>query len=221
MTGAAPPGAVLALVALSGCTHPAPAHPSPHPHHRFEKAEEWATRFDDPKRDAWQKPDEVIRALGLKPGDRIADLGAGTGYFTVRLARAVPDGRVYGVDIEPDMVRHLSERAAKSGLPNVTGVLATPDDPRLPEPVHLVLVVDTYHHLEERPRYFAKLRDQLLPGGKVAIIDFRRGAPLGPPDAHKVPAEQVIQELQSAGYTLSVEHELLPHQHFLVFVPKG
>ncbi len=197
-----------------------PAHHGQGLHHGFANADQWAATFDEPDRDSWQKPDEVIRALALTPDARVADIGAGTGYFTVRLARALPRGKVYGVDIEPDMVRHLEERARKEGLPNVVGVLAAPDDARLPEAVDLALVVDTYHHIDDRPAYFARLRSRLLPGGRVAVIDFRRGQPMGPPDAHKVPAEQVKAEMAEAGYAVAAQYGFLPNQDFVVFTPR-
>jgi cyclopropane fatty-acyl-phospholipid synthase-like methyltransferase len=123
--------------------------------HSFEGAEQWAKEFDDPDRDAWQKPHEVIQALALKPDAVIADIGAGTGYFSVRLAHMVPKGRVYGVDTEPDMVKYLAERAKRDGLKNLIAVHAAPDDPRLPEKVDLIIMVDTFHHIEGRDRYFA------------------------------------------------------------------
>ncbi|MDC0712606.1 class I SAM-dependent methyltransferase [Stigmatella sp. ncwal1] len=187
--------------------------------HRFEKAEEWEGRFEDPARDAWQKPDEVITALALPPDARVADLGSATGYFAVRLAKAVPQGRVFGVDIEPDMVRYLGERARKEGLAQLTPVLGEPMDPKLPEPVDLVLVVDTYHHIADRTAYFRKIQASLTPRGRVAIIDFRKDQPMGPPEAHKLAPEQVRQELETAGYRLVGEHGFLPNQYFLVFAP--
>jgi SAM-dependent methyltransferase len=186
-------------------------------HHRFDDPAEWAARFDDPARDAWQKPDEVIRALALPENAKVADVGAGTGYFSVRLGRAVPKGVVYGVDIEPKMAEYLEARAKKDGLANVKGVVAAMDDARLPEPVDLVLVVDTYHHIDARPAYFKKLASKLAPGGKVAIIDFRRGQPMGPPEEHRIPADQVKAEMAEAGYVVAAEHAFLPNQHFVVF----
>ena len=209
----------LILCLAVGCATPAPSHHGQGLHHGFSDASSWAATFDEPDRDSWQKPDEVIRALSLPPNARVADLGAGTGYFTVRLARALPAGKVYGVDVEPDMVRYLEERARKDSLPNVTGVLAAPDDPKLPEPVDLVLVVDTYHHIDDRPAYFARLRRKLLPGGRVAVVDFRRGQPMGPPDQHKIPPEQLKQEMREAGYAVSAEYSFLPNQYFVVFTP--
>src|SRR5689334_23764588 len=93
---------------------------SPHTHqHSFGDAQKWAHVFDDPARDAWQKPHEVIQALALKPGASVADIGAGTGYFSARLAKMLPQGKVYAVDVEPDMVRYLAERAKRDGLANV------------------------------------------------------------------------------------------------------
>jgi SAM-dependent methyltransferase len=210
---------LAALSLMPACAHDPmpPMHRGEGMHHRFDDPAVWAPRFDDPGRDAWQKPDEVIKALGLREDAKVADLGAATGYFAVRFARALPKGKVFGVDIEPEMVRYLDERAKKEALPNLVGVLGGPADPHLPEAVDLVLVVDTYHHLDDRPAYFRRLLDKLSPGGKVAIIDFRRGQPMGPPDAHKVPAEQVKEEMAAGGYRLDAEHALLPNQHFLVF----
>ena len=193
---------------------------APHRHdHGFGDAEKWSKVFDDPKRDAWQKPHEVIRALALKPDAIVADIGAGTGYFAVRLAHMTPKGRVYGVDTEPDMVKHLAERAKRDGLGNLVAVAATPGDPKLPEKADLVILVDVYHHVERRERYFASLRDSLRPGGRVAVIDFRMDSPVGPPEAARIAPEQVKAELARAGYTLEREHGFLPNQYFLVFVP--
>src|SRR5205085_2969879 len=123
--------------------------------HTFEDAGRWAGVFDDPKRDEWQKPHEVILALALAPDAVVADIGAGTGYFAVRFARMLPKGKVYAADIEPDMVRHLTQRAKREQLANVFAVQSAPDDARLPEKVDLALLVDTYHHIDDRSRYFA------------------------------------------------------------------
>ena len=207
--------AALALAALA----PAAAQ-SPHTHqHSFGDAEKWAHVFDDPKRDAWQKPHQVIQALALKPDAVIADLGAGTGYFALRLANMVPKGRVYGVDIEPGMVKYLAERAKREKRSNIVAVAGAPDDPRLPEKVDLILLVDVFHHIEERERYFRKLRGYLRPGGRVAVIDFRLDSPEGPPKAARIAPERVSAELKAAGYALSKDHGFLPNQYFLVFSP--
>lgn len=188
-------------------------------HQRFEDAERWAPVFEDPARDAWQKPDEVIRALAPAPTARVADIGAATGYFAVRLARALPQARVYGVDIEPDMTRYLRERAAREKLSNLIALTGAPDDPKLPEQVDLVLVVNAYHHIGARPDYFARLKARLERGGRVAVIDFRLDSPVGPPRRHRVAPEAVLEEMRAAGYRLAERHEFLPHQFFLVFTP--
>lgn len=194
---------------------------SPHTHqHSFGDAEKWAHVFDDPARDAWQKPHEVIQALALKPDAVIADLGSGTGYFAVRLANMVPRGRVYGVDIEPDMVKYLAERAKREKRGNLVAIRGAPDAPRLPEKVDLVLLVDVYHHVDARQRYFRNLRASLKPGGRVAVIDFRMDSPEGPPKAARVAPERVVDELKAAGYHLAKRHEFLPRQYFLVFEPR-
>ena len=187
--------------------------------HSFSGAEQWAHVFDDPKRDEWQKPHEVIQALALKPDAVIADIGSGTGYFAVRFANMAPKGRVYGVDIEPDMVKYLAGRAKREKRDNVIAIAGAPDDPRLPERADLILMVDVFHHIEDRARYFRKLRASLKPGGRIAIIDFRIDSPEGPPKAARIAPDRVIAELKGAGYTLSQQHQFLPNQYFLVFRP--
>ena len=189
-------------------------------HQRFDDAAKWSMVFDDPARDAWQKPAEVVRALGLAPDAAVADIGSGTGYFAVRLARAVPQGRVFGADIEPDMVRFLSERAAKERLPNLQSVLAAAGGPNLPAPVDLALLVDTYHHIARRSLYFSKLKEKLKPGGRVAIIDFTLDSPVGPPARHRIAPKNVAEEMALAGYRMLEQHDFLPHQYFLVFAPR-
>jgi len=210
----------LSLSASAALLAGSAAAQSPHTHqHSFSGAEQWAHVFDDPKRDAWQKPHEVIQALAPKPDAVIADIGSGTGYFAVRFANMVPKGRVYGVDIEPDMVKYLAERAKREKRDNVIAVAGAPGDPRLPEKADLILMVDVFHHIEDRARYFRKLRASLKPGGRVAIIDFRVDSPEGPPKAARIAPDRVIAELKGAGYTFSREHRFLPNQYFLVFRP--
>ncbi|OGA55533.1 MAG: hypothetical protein A3G81_13550 [Betaproteobacteria bacterium RIFCSPLOWO2_12_FULL_65_14] len=202
---------------LAGST--AAQSPSTH-EHSFSGAEQWAHVFDDPKRDAWQKPHEVIQALALKPDAVIADVGSGTGYFAVRLANMVPKGRVYGVDVEPDMVKYLAERAKREKRDNVVSVAGAPDDPRLPEKADLIFMVDVFHHIGDRARYFRNLRASLKPGGRIAIIDFRMDSPDGPPKAARIAPQRVMAELKGAGYRLAKQHDFLPNQYFLVFEPQ-
>jgi SAM-dependent methyltransferase len=187
-------------------------------HHRsFQNAEHWAKQFDDPARDAWQKPDQVLDALQLQPASRVADVGAGTGYFTVRIATRIPEGKLFAVDMEPDMVRYLSERAEREHLHVIVPVLASAASPNLPEPVDLILVVDTYHHIDNRIAYFQALRGSLRPDGRVAIVDFKLDSPQGPPPQHRVPPKKAIAELTAAGYSLVETHDFLLWQYFLIF----
>lgn len=208
----------LTLVAALAWSVAAAQAPHTH-HHSFGNAEKWSKVFDDPQRDVWQKPHEVIQALKLKPDAIVADIGAGTGYFAVRFARMTPQGKVYAIDTEPDMVKHLAERANGEGLKNLTALKASPDDPRLPERVDLIVLVDVYHHIEGREAYFRKLQASLRSGGRLAIIDFKIDAPVGPPRHTRIPPDRVKSELQRAGYRLIEEHGFLPNQYFLVFQP--
>lgn len=209
--------ALLAIAALVSLTLPAAAQsPASHQHH-FGGAEQWAKSFDDPKRDAWQKPHEVITALGLDSDAVVADIGSGTGYFAVRLAHFVPTGMVYGVDAEPDMVAYLARRAKQMGLANITSMAATAQAPTLPQKADLALLVDVYHHLASRPAYFRKLGESLKPGGRIAIIDFNASSKVGPPVRERISAAQVKAEMQEAGYRLLSEPGFLPNQYFLIF----
>jgi len=194
---------------------------TPGMHHSFKNAEEWAQQFDDPKRDAWQKPDQVLDALQLVPTTVVADLGAGTGYFSARIAKRVSQGKVFAIDIEPDMLRYLGERAHHEHLSVLQPVLASADAANIPEPVDLVLIVDTYHHIDNRTAYFAKLGESLRANGRLAIVDFKVDAPDGPPPEFRMPPEKVTAELEAAGYRLVATHPFLPRQYFLVFQRKA
>jgi SAM-dependent methyltransferase len=186
-------------------------------HRRFDDAEKWAKEFDNPERDAWQHPGEVLDALHLQPASLVADIGAGTGYFSVRIAKRVQEGKVFAADVEPNMVRYLGARAEREHLPNLTPVQARADAANLPEPVDLVLVVDTYHHLDDRTRYFAALQSSLRPGGRLVIVDFKADSPNGPPAQHRISPERVTEELGAAGYVLVETFEFLPRQYGLIF----
>jgi SAM-dependent methyltransferase len=195
----------------------APGTRPDHMEHRFTNPEEWAKQFDDPARDAWQMPGRVIEVLDIKRGQSVADIGAGTGYFSVRLARSAAAPKVYAVDIEPSMVDYLRRRAAKEALPNIVPVQADSERANLPEPVDLVMIVDTYHHIGRREAYFRELRKSIKPGGRLAIIDWRKGHPGGPPEEFKFTPAELRDELSRAGFEFVQEHEFLPQQIFLVF----
>lgn len=219
------PAAVLVLA--SGLA-PLPAAQGQHEHGKmpdhfgrhFDDAEQWAKDFDDPARDAWQLPARVVDALTLKPGQIVADVGAGTGYFSVRLAKAPARPKVYAVDIEPSMVAYLKKRAAHDGLTNIIAVQAGADRTNLPEPVDLVLIVDTYHHIPNRVAYFSALKARMKPGARLAIVDFRKDSPSGPPKEFRFTPDQISAELAQAGFALKTSHAFLPRQHFLVYAVK-
>lgn len=195
--------------------HPADGHHQGH-HHRFNDASRWAKQFDDPARDEWQRPARVIELLALAPGMTAADVGAGTGYFTVRLSKAVgPTGKVLAEDIEPDMVKWLSDRAKREELANVEVVLGAPDDPKLPQSkVDRILVVDTWHHIDDRPAFARKLAQSLAPKGVVTVVDFTLDAPQGPPKAARLSPESIMSDLTAAGLEASVVKDAgLPHQY--------
>jgi len=224
------PGALLALLVTGAALRAEGTQTRPHDDHQhdatvshpFDDAERWSAVFDAPSRAEWQKPAEIPAALGIKEGMVVADIGAGTGYFERFFARAVgPEGRVYAVDIEPSMVAHLEDRASKEGTPNVTAVLAAPDDPKLPAAgVDLIFICDTWHHIDDRLSYLKHLAGALKPGGRVAIVDFhKKELPVGPPPEHKLAREEVVEELAEAGWALAGESDLLPYQYLLIFTP--
>lgn len=170
-------------------------------------------------RDRWQKPEQVIEALGLEAGDRVADLGAGGGYFTFRLADVVgPEGIVYAVDVDRDMTRYLEQRAKKEERINVRVVLGEFDDPLLPEAsVDLILTVNTYHHLEDRSAYFARAARALRPEGRIAIVELKGTGWLSWVFPHHVKRDVIEREMGDAGYHLDQELDFLSRQSFLIF----
>jgi ubiquinone/menaquinone biosynthesis C-methylase UbiE len=184
--------------------------------------EGYIARMEEPSRAVWQKPDEVVRALGLRPGQAACDVGAGPGYFSLRLARAVGKaGHVYAVDVEPRILAVLRERVGSSDARNVTPVLALPDDALLPAAsCDLILIVDTYHHFPDGPEYLRRLMRALRPGGRIANVDFhKRELPVGPPPEHKVAREAFLANAAAAGLRLVQEHTFLPYQYFVVLDP--
>jgi arsenite methyltransferase len=173
-------------------------------------------------RDQWQQPDKVIQALQIRPGSIIADLGSGSGYFTLRLANAVgPTGRVYAVDVDDAMNEALKQRATRERADTVVVVSAKPNDPQLPEPVDLIFTSNTYHHIDNRIAYFAALIKHLRPSGRLAVIDYNRTAWLEGLWGHYTPREFIKRELEQAGYQLQKDFDFLERQSFLVFAPKS
>lgn len=196
------------------------AAPPPQMQHRHADPQAYIASLEDPARDDYQKPDEVLKALALRPGEVVADIGAGSGYFTLRFARAVGEsGRVYAVDVSPDMIRYLNRRIRDARLPNVVTVLSDPEDPLLPDAsVDRFVIVDTWHHVEEQAKYLGLMKRMLKPGGQVVHIDFqKRELPIGPPLSMKIARDDLVRQMESAGFRLSAEHTFLPYQYFLTF----
>lgn len=226
----------LLLAFLLGCTQPG-SHPHDSDHsptdggalfratstHDFADVDRWKTVFENPERDRWQRPADVVRALAIEPGSVVADLGAGTGYFLPYLVEATgAAGAVLACEVEPNLVSHLQARAEAASWTTVRPILSAADDSRIPRSsADLVLIVDTYHHIDHRRRYFERLADSLTAEGRVAVIDWSTGEiPVGPPPKHRIARDQVMTEMELSGYELIEESELLPYQYFLIFRPR-
>lgn len=189
--------------------------------HRFDDPETWTQQFESAERTAWQKPDAVVASLSLAPESKVADLGAGTGYFAVRFAAVATAGKVYAVDIEPNMVAWLGKRASNEGLANLVAVQGGPSDPQLPEAVDVVFMCNVFHHLADPRAYFEAVAGSLRPDGRVVIVDFRKDNPEhapGPPEAMRMGPEDITAHMQAAGYVLARQDlELLEFQYVLEY----
>jgi len=176
-------------------------------------------RMEAPDRARWQRPERVIKALRLRRGQAACEIGAGSGYFTLRVARAVgPRGRVFAVEAEPRILEVLQRRLATRRVRNVTPVLALDDDPLLPSACcDVALMVNTYHHFPDGPAYLAKLARALKPAGRLVNIDFhRRETPVGPPVEQRVARDDFLADARRAGLALVAEIDLLPYQYLVV-----
>jgi len=212
--------AAAGAVGAAGAAGPARAG---HAHHHgggyhmdFSEVERFARHFDDPSRDAWQRPTEVVQLMQLQAGQVVADIGAGTGYFLSHLARGVgPKGRVLALDVEPNMVEYMRRRGGQEGWAQVFPGVIPPDDPKLqPASVDRILIVNTWHHIGQRSQYAAKLARALKRGGSVWIVDFTPESDIGPPADHRLTSEQVVTELAGGGLRAAVvTAETLPKQY--------
>ena len=179
-------------------------------------------RYEAPDRDEWQRPLEILAVLAIREGEHVADIGAATGYLSERLSIEVGSGKVYAVDIDPRMIEYIEQRAGLQRAP-IEAILAEPHDPKLPAgEIDLIVILNTWHHIDKRVRYLDKLRQSLSSSGRVAIIDFRRGElPVGPPPKEKLSRDKVVSEFAKAGWELRSESVALEYQYFLIFYPKS
>jgi SAM-dependent methyltransferase len=185
----------------------------------FAETEKYIAFLERPDRARWQKPDAVVKALRLKGDETVADVGAGSGYFSFRFATALPKGKVVAIDIDPEMVRHVHHKVMTEGIGNVQAVLADPKDPSVPASADVVFVCDVIHHVEARDAWLAKLFSEMKPGARLVVIEFKEGKlPQGPPEGVKIPKARLTGLVRDAGFTLrSDDPKLLPYQTFLVF----
>lgn len=209
---------VIAMVASVGCAH----HHAHHGgiQHDFKDVQHWVKKFDDPTRDEWQKPDAVVEQMRIAPGSRVADIGAGTGYFLPYLNKAVgAKGQVLALDVEDNLVQYMKGRIQREGLTVTQAQKIGYDEPGLsPASVDRVLIVDTWHHIENREDYSRKLAAGLKKNGEIHVVDFdpnADGGP-GPGKKHRLPSDKVEKELQAAGLKTRTERGKLPYQYTVI-----
>jgi ubiquinone/menaquinone biosynthesis C-methylase UbiE len=177
--------------------------------------------LEAPDRDEWQQPDAIMDSLSIADGARVADIGAGGGWFTIRLARRVgPNGRVFAEDIQRQMVESIGRRVEREGLRNVTPILGTPTDPRLEPGLQAVLIVDSYPQFRDPVALLRNVAGALVPGGRVGIVDFKTdgaGGP-GPPLEERLDPAVIRRDAERAGLTFKSHETFLRYQYLLVFV---
>ena len=189
------------------------------PHGRLFPPEDLGL-LEGPDRDAWQKPEQVMDALSISDGSKVADLGAGGGWFTVRLAQRVGNsGIVYAEDIQLEMVETIQRRVQREGLSNVRVILGVSDDPRLEgEELDAILIVDAFREMDNPVSLLRNATSAMAPSGRLGIVEFRKdGGGPGPPIEERVDPKDIILAAESAGLQLEKRETLLPYQHMLIF----
>jgi len=215
---------ILLLLPVAGAAQDAIKRDEHQMHHLHSDPKSYIGALEDPQRDAYQKPHEVLSALGLKPGEVIADIGAGSGYFTFRFSHFVGEkGKIYAVDVSPDMILYINRRIRDLKVNNVISILADPDDPLLPDrSVNRFFFSESWHHIENQAKYLSLMKRMLRPGGEVVMIDFhkKKEITVGPPLEMRIAREDLIKQMDKNGFRLAKEHTFLPYQYFLVFMLK-
>lgn len=185
----------------------------------FDDVEKYIAFLEKPERAVWQKPDDVVAALGLKGSETLVDVGAGSGYFTFRFAKALPQGMVIAADTEPEMIRHIHHKVMSDGIKNIRAVLIRPEDPQVGKDADWVFICDVLHHVPERSKWLATVASEMKPGAHLALIEFKEGRlPEGPPEGAKIPRTQLSSLATGAGLKPEGEKEnILSYQVFLIF----
>ena len=193
---------------------------NPHDLKPFEDTKKYIDFLERGDRAIWQKPDAVIQELHLSGTERVADVGAGSGYFTFRFARVLPKGTVYAIDIEPEMLRHIHHKTMTEGVRNIEVIKSNPDDPKIPAGVDLVFVCDVIHHVKDRKVWLNKLYSEMKKGAQLVVIEFKEGdLPEGPPASVKIPKKKLIDMIIESNFKLDTEKsDFLPYQTFLIFI---
>jgi len=193
---------------------------NPHDMKPFADTQKYIDFLERGDRAIWQKPDAIIRELHLSGTEKIADVGAGSGYFTFRFAQALPEGKVYAIDIEPEMLRHIHHKALTEGVNNIEVIKSTPEDPKVPADVDLVFVCDVIHHVKNQKMWLQQLSRQMKRGAHVVVIEFKEGdLPEGPPASVKIPKKKLIALITENNFKLETEKsDFLPYQEFLIFI---
>lgn len=213
---------------VSACSHQqslakGDQHRSKTIHKRFVNAKKWAKRFDNPQRDEWQKPNEVLRIIELPKRGKVADVGAGTGYFSVRMAKANPELEVVAVDIEDSLLNYMAERAKREKLTNLKTFKSLPNKAALPQKLDAIFLCNAYHHLPNRMAYLNMAKTKLNTGGRIIIVDWKAGKQARGPqnESHKTPAPMIDNEMKKAGYRqLLLDEKTLPHQFIVIYTLK-
>ncbi|HEX7070308.1 MAG TPA: class I SAM-dependent methyltransferase, partial [Rhodothermales bacterium] len=180
------------------------------------RAAEWLER---PTRETSELPSRVVKGLELSPADVVADIGAGTGYFTFRLCRQVPHGRVYAVDVQQEMLDRIEKRVADEKVGNVITVLGTPQNPNLPPAsIDLALMVDSYHEFSHPREMMENIVESLRPGGRVVLVEYRaEDVTIPVKEVHRMSEAQARLEMEAVGLVWRETKDILPQQHFIVF----
>ena len=185
----------------------------------FKNAEKYIVFLEREDRMNWQRPDAIIEELDLKGDEIIADVGAGSGYFSFRFASKLPKGKVYAIDIEPEMIRYIHHKAIINDIKNIEAILAKPDDPKVPGDSDIVFICDVLHHIENKSLWLKMIHNQMQKGARLILIEFKEGdLPEGPPEKIKISQNEIIKIVINGGFTrISADNKLLPYQTFLVF----